>query len=109
MKHLLGPDNNFLSLNNFRCKYEIDSHPLSFYGLISAVKSLRIDSNFLRFFLRFTEHQPRKGAINTRILEVKKATTLIYKKLISSKSLTPEWSQKKWLEDCGLPINDNTN
>ena len=64
VKHLLGPDNNFLLLNNFRCKYEIDSHPLSFYGLISAVKSLRIDSNFLRFFLRFTEHHPRKGAIN---------------------------------------------
>ena len=57
MQHLLGPD-NFLSLNDFRCKYEIDPRPLRFYGLISAVKALRIDSNFSRF----AEHQPRKGA-----------------------------------------------
>ena len=46
MTHLLGMDNNFLSLNDFRCKYEIDPRPLSFYGLTSAVKPVRIDSNF---------------------------------------------------------------
>ena len=46
VKHLLGPDNNFLSLNDFRCKYGIDPHPLSFCGLILAVKSLWTDSNF---------------------------------------------------------------
>ena len=63
MKHLLGPDNNFLSLNDFRCKYEIDPRPLSFYGLISAVKALRIDSN--------TNHE--KEPLTTRILEVKKS------------------------------------
>ena len=105
VKHLLGPDNNFLSLNNFRCKYEIDPRPLSFYGLISAVKSLRIDSNFQDLQKNNLEKEP----LTTRILQVKKATTLIYKKLISNKSLTPESSQKKWLEDCGLPINDNIN
>ena len=44
--HLLGMDNNFLSLNDFRCKYEIDPRPLSFYGLTSAVKPVGIDSNF---------------------------------------------------------------
>ena len=84
MKHLLGPDNNFLSLNDFRCKYEIDPRPLSFYGLISAVKSLRTDSKFQD--LQNTEYEP----LTTRILQVKKATTIIYKKLISNKSLTPE-------------------
>ena len=105
MKHLLGPDNNFLSLNDFRCKYEIDPRPLSFYGLISAVKSLRTDSNFQD--LQNTDHEYEP--LTTRILQVKKATTIIYKKLISNKSLTPESSQKKWLEDCGLPINDNIN
>ena len=40
----------------------------------------------------------------------KKATALIYKKLISNKSLTSlESSQKKWQEDCSVPINDNIN
>ena len=105
VKHLLGPDNNFLSLNDFRCKYGIDPRPLSFYGLISAVKSLRTDSNFQDLQRTNHEYEP----LTTRILQSKKATPLIYKKLISNKSLTPESSQKKWLKDCGLPINDNIN
>ena len=105
MKHLLGPDNNFLSVNDFRCKYGIDPRPLSFYGLISAVKSLQTDSNFQDLQCTNHEYEP----LTTRILQSKKATPLIYKKLISNKSLTPESSQKKWLKDCGLPINDNIN
>jgi len=47
VKHLLGPDNNtFLSLKDFRSNYDFDPLPLSLYGLISAVKSLRTKSNF---------------------------------------------------------------
>ena len=105
VKHLLGPDNNFLSLNDFRCKYGIDPRPLSFYGLISAVKSLRTDSNFQDLQCTNHEYEP----LTKRILQSKKATSLICKKLISNKSLTPESSQKKWLKDCGLPINDHIN
>ena len=105
MKHLLGPDNTCLSLNDFRCKYEIDPRPLSFYGLISAVKSLRNDSNFQDLQNTNYEYEP----LTTRFLQDKKATTLIYKNLIRNKSLTPESSQKKWIEDCSLPINDNIN
>ena len=105
MKHLLGPNNTFLSLNDFCCKYEIDPRPLSFYGLISAVKSLRSDSNFQDLHNANYEYEH----LATKILQVKKATTLIYKKLISNKSLTPESSQKKWQEDCSLQINDNIN
>ena len=105
VKHPLGPDNNFLSLNDFRCKYGIDPRPLSFYGLISAAKSLRTDSNFQDLQCTNHEYEP----LTTRILQSKKATPLIYKKLIINKSLTPESSQKKWLKDCGLPINDNIN
>jgi len=78
VKHLLGPDNNFHSLNDFRCKYEIDPRSLSFYGLISAVKSLQTDSNFQDLQNTNHEYEP----LTTRILQVKKATTLIYKKLI---------------------------
>ena len=29
--------------------------------------------------------------------------------MISNEGLTPESSQKKQLEDCSLPINDNVN
>jgi len=42
------------------------------------------------------------------MLQVKKATTLIYKKLTRNKSLIPESSQKKWLQDCDLPIIETT-
>ena len=65
VKHLLGPDNNFLSLNDFRCKYGIDPRPLSFYGLISAVKSLRTDSNFQDLQCTNHEYEP----LTTRILQ----------------------------------------
>ena len=51
------------------------------------------------------EYEP----LSTKSLQVQKATTLIYKKLINNKSLTPESSQKKWIENCCLPTNDNIN
>ena len=68
-------------------------------------KKAKTDSNFQD--LQNNNHE--KEPLTTIILQVKKATTLIYKKLISNKSLTQESSQKKWLEDCGLPLNDNIN
>ena len=106
VKHLLGPDNDtFLSLKDFRLKYDLDPPPLTFYGLISAVKSLRTKSNFQDVQNTNYEHQP----LSTKILQVQKATTLIYQKLINSKSLSPESSQKKSIEDCCLPTNDNIN
>ena len=71
-KQLLGLDNNFLSLNDFHSKYGIDPRPLRFYGLISAVKSLRIESNFQN--LQNTNHE--KEPLTTRILQVKKATLI---------------------------------
>ena len=69
------------------------------------IKSLRSDSKYQDLHNANYEYEP----LTTKFLQVKKATTLIYKKLISNKSLTPESSQKKWQEDCNLPINDNIN
>ena len=91
---LMGPRGSNADLpylNDFRCKYQIDPRPLSFYGLVSAVKSLRSDFNFQDLHNANYEYEP----LTAKILEVKKATTLIYKNLISNKSLTPESSQKK--------------
>jgi len=110
VKHILGPDNNtFLSLKDFGLKYDFDPPPLSLYGfdclLKSPVKSLRTKSNFQD--VQNTNH--KHELLSTNILQFKKATTLIYQKPINSKSLTPESSQKKWIENCCLPTNDNIN
>lgn len=72
----------------------------------TAVKPLNTHSNFQDLVNTNYEHEP----LTTRILYVKKATTLIYKNsVISNKNLTSESSQNMWLEDCSLPINDNIN
>ena len=106
VKHLLGQDNNtFLSLKDFRSKYGFDPPPLGFYGLISAVKSLQTKSNFQDVQDTKHVHEP----LSTKIFQVQKSITLIYKKLINNKSATPVSSQKKWIEDCCLPTNDNIN
>ena len=87
-----------------RTDFLLDLRPLSFYGLI---QSLRSDSKFQDLQNANYEYEP----LTTKILsqKVKKATTLMYKKLISNKSLTPESSQNKWQEDCSLPTNDIIN
>ena len=68
VKHLSGPDNTFISLNDFCCRYEIDLRPLSFYGLISAVKSLRSDSNFQDLQNANYEYEP----LTTKIYKSKR-------------------------------------
>ena len=39
-KHLQPGINNFLTLKDFDSKHDLRVHPLSFYGVLSAVKSL---------------------------------------------------------------------
>ena len=42
VRHLLGNDNNtFLPLNDFCLKYNLNVRPLSFYGIVAAVKFLQ--------------------------------------------------------------------
>ena len=77
VKHLLGLDNKtFLSLKDFHSKYGFDPPPLSFYGLISAVKSFQTKSNFQDVQDTNYVHEQ----LSTKILQVQKAATLIYKK-----------------------------
>ena len=54
------PANTSLSLSDFRCKFEVDPRPLSFYGWISAVESLRNDSNFQDLQNSNYEYEPLK-------------------------------------------------
>ena len=84
VKHIFGPDNNtILSLNDFPSKYGFDPPLHGFYGLISAVKSLQTKSNIQDVQNTNYEHEP----LSTKNLQVQKAITLIYKKVINNKSL----------------------
>ena len=76
----------------FGVVYEVNDQASS---PVFAQIDIRTDSNFQDLQCTNHEYEP----LTTRILQSKKATPLIYKKLISNKSLTPGSSQKKWLKD----------
>ena len=76
VRHLLGNDNNtFLSLNNFCLKYNLNAHPLSFYGIVAAVKSLR-NSTWQISKDIIQEH----GSFLARMVNTQRASSLIYQK-----------------------------
>ena len=98
VKHLQRTENKgFLSLNALASKYDIKLRPLSFYGLLSAVKSLRKTATGAA--------EIRGGNSETlcdKIIKSQRPGPIIYKKLISTKGLTPSNSQNKWFQDCNF-------
>ena len=95
--------NRFLPLNALASKYDIKPRPLGFYGLVSAVKSLR---------KTVTEVDEIKNqnpeTLCDRIMKSQRPGPLIYKKFIKANSLTPTNSQNKWLQDCNYLEEENT-
>ena len=86
---------------------EIDPRALYFYGLTLAEKSPHRDSSFQD--LQTTNYEYDPLTVQQKFYKSKKQLHWSIKKLITNKSLTPEKSQNKWLEDCSLPTNDNIN
>ncbi len=90
--------NMFLPYEEFQNKYRLKACPLAFGGINATLKNLR---------KRFKENidSPEKEEIEPFIkafLKAKKTSNLTYKILVATKSQTPETSQAKWHEDCGL-------
>ena len=98
VKHLQRTENKgFLSLNALASKYDIKLRPLSFYGLLSAVESLRKTTT--------RAAEIRGGNSETlcdKIIKSQRPGPIIYKKLSSTKGLTPSNSQNKWFQDCNF-------
>jgi len=94
---------NYLSLNEFRSKYSLNARPLSFCGMISAVKLLGQSQTTAAGGT--TKFEP----FSTKLLNTKKVSSLVYKKLVKRKGSTLINSQKKWLEDCDYPDNESLN
>ena len=95
--------NSFLSLNALASKYDIKPPPLGFYGLVSAVKSLRktvTEADEIR--------NQNPETLCDKIMKSQRPGPLIYKKFIKANSLTPTNSQNKWLQDCNYLEEENT-
>ena len=88
----MDDSNNFLSLASFQNKYQLQVRPLTFFGIISAVKPLqqqipRSQLKYDNFMNTFLKHQ--------------KPSRIVYKKLISDQAERPLLSQERWQKDIG--------
>ena len=83
--------NVFLSLNEFEQMYHIKVCPLTFCGIVSAVKTLWRKQN-----QALTQNAEKKESLATVMLKSNKPNRLAYKILIEAKTKSPIPSQLKW-------------
>ena len=93
----------FLSLTAFQTLHDLTAGPLTFLGIISSIKRLQ----------RYIHQNIKTSILHERLvskfLKSKKPSSLIYKKLGSGKSETPNQSQQKWQEDATLTTKHEIN
>ena len=77
--------------------------PLSFFGLLSAVKQIRKNVTDTAETRDYTFE-----TLSVKIVKREKPGPLIYQKLIRAKSLTPRKSQLKWFQDCNYSDEEGT-
>ena len=95
VKDLKDSHNNFLSLTaSVQSKYNLPTCPLTFYGLLSAIKSLWSKCKGL------CNQNPKYESLPENFSKSNRASRLIYTKLISKKSIAPTQNQQKWIKDC---------
>ena len=79
VKHVMRDENNFLSFTEFKERFEIKTNFLTFYGIISSIKSLQN---------KVKTQPPLKGNYESFIdafLSINKTNRMVYQKCISSK------------------------
>ena len=93
----------FPSLTAFQTIHDLTARPLFFLGIISSIKR----------FQRNMPHNARTPikhkSFLSKFLNSKKASRLVYKKLVSGKSESPNRSQQKWQEDITHTIKRELN
>jgi len=67
--------------------------PLTFLGIISSIKVLQ------RYMPHNTRISVKQESILAKFLKSKKPSRIVYEKLVSEKSESPNQSQQKWQED----------
>ena len=98
--HLMKDSTTFLSFPEFKERFDIETNFLTFYGLISAIKSVKkitreqqLNNNTI--FKTFLE----------KFLQAKKPNRQVYKKLVANKQTQPNRSEGKWVAECELDNN----
>ena len=104
VNHLQSGNDNFLNLQNFASKHDLRVRPLSFFGLLSAVKQIRKNVTDTAETLRDYSFE----TFSEKIVKREKPGPLIYQKLIRAKSLTPRKRQLKWFQDCNYSDEEGT-
>ena len=99
VRQLMKDENNFfLSLAEFRERFNIKRNYLTFHGIVAAIKPQRK-------FLRGNDIPSDTNEDDTfvvKFFQASKPNKLVYKKLISLKQTSPSKSQNKWIVDCNL-------
>ena len=93
VEHLMDDSGKFLSLATFRTIHDLTVRPLTFLGIISSIKLLQ------RYILHNTRISSKHESFLTKFLKSKKPSRIVYKKLVSEKSESPNQSQQKWQDD----------
>ena len=78
VKHLMDDSSNFLSFTAFQNKCDLRVRPLTFYGIISAIK-------FLHRQNATNQSETNQECSLSTFLESEKSSRLLYKKLVSKK------------------------
>ena len=91
----------FLSVASFQNKYLLKVRPLTFFGIISAVKLLQQQIP--------TGSQSKYENLMNTFLKNQKSSRMVYKKLISDQGEQPLSSQERWQKDIGSITNANVD
>ena len=100
VKHFMDESFNFLSLAAFQNKYNFRVKPLTFFGIISAVKLLQ---------RQIPKLQTKYKSSFNQFLQNQKSSRFVYQKLVSNIVEQPTSCQKKWYEDCNDDQTENIN
>ena len=84
VEHLWDNSTSFLTWTDFQNKYNLKIRFLDYFGIVSAIKSLHKNEVYHKYECMFT-----------KFLECAKPNRLVYKKLISFKSVQPHSCQEK--------------
>ena len=103
VRHLMTDKSKFLSLTEFKERFDIRTNFLIFCGVISSIKDLQN---------KVKTQPPPKGNYEPFIdvfLSLTKRNRMVYQKCVSSKQTSPSKTQNKWLTDCQITCCNSIN